>query len=176
LIGDKSNYYKASDDTFLLADCVRNLKGESVLEIAAGPGYVSNILKENFRLVISTDIDYYAIKEGKGKSTLLVCCDSASVITNIMCDLVVINPPYLPSQQIDDVTVDGGKDGIETTLRMLEDAVRLLKTNGVIMFVTSSLANYNGLLLHMRELGFRTNIAGRKKLDFEELFVIEAKR
>ncbi|MGH9909266.1 MAG: HemK2/MTQ2 family protein methyltransferase [Nitrososphaerales archaeon] len=173
---NKNNYYRPSDDTFLLAECVQKFKGESALEIAAGSGYISNVLKENFRLVIATDIDLDATRAARNKANLLVCCDSASAITNTMFDLVVINPPYLPSQQINDITVDGGRDGIEVSLKMLCDAVRLLKNDGVILLVTSSLANYTSLLTHMQKLGFKADIIGRKKLDFEELFVIQARR
>lgn len=172
----KNNYYRPSDDTFLLAECVQKFKGESALEIAVGSGYISNVLKENFRLVIATDIDPDAIRATRNKANLLICCDSASAITNIMFDLVVINPPYLPSQQINDITVDGGRDGIEVSLKMLGDAVRLLKNNGVILLVTSSLANYASLLTHLQKLGFKVDIIGGKKLDFEELFVIQARR
>lgn len=172
----KNNYYRPSDDTFLLAECVQKFEGESALEIAVGSGYISNVLKENFRLVIATDIDLDAIRAARNKANLLICCDSASAITNIVFDLVVINPPYLPSQQINDITVDGGRDGVEVSLKMLGDAVRLLKNGGAILLVTSSLANYTSLLTHMQKLGFKADIIGRKKLDFEELFVIQARR
>ncbi len=169
-----SDYYRPSDDTFLLAEYAQKFSGESVLEMAVGTGYISSLLKERFSSVVATDIDPDAIREAD-ESTLRVCCDSASAIVNIMFDLILANPPYLPSQGIHDLAVDGGKDGIEVTLKMLEDAVRLLKRNGTILFVTSSLANFNTLLEYMHKFGFNTNIIGRKKLDFEELFIIQGK-
>ena len=173
---DKNNdYYRPSDDTFLLAECVKNFSGEGALEIAAGTGYISNLLKEKFSSVVATDIDPDALREA-GKSVLLVCCDSASAIVNVAFDLIVINPPYLPSQGMHDLAVDGGKDGVEVTLKMLDDAIRLLKYNGTILFVTSSLANYNTLFAYLQKLGYKTDIVGRKKFTFEELLVIRGKR
>ena len=142
-----NDYYRPSNDTFLLAECAQNFGGESALEIARGTGYISNLLKEKFRSVVATDIDHDAIRE-VDKSILLVCCDSASAIANIMFDLILINHPYLPSQGIHDLAVDGGKDGIAVTLKMLEDAIRLLRHNGTILLVTSSLANYDAFGIH----------------------------
>lgn len=170
-----NDYYRPSDDTFLLAEYAQNFSGENALEIAAGTGYISNLLKDKFSCVVVTDINPEAIREAD-RSILQVCCDSASAIVNITFDLIVINPPYLPSQGIGDVAVDGGKDGIEVTLEMAEDAIRLLKHDGIILLVTSSLANYDELLTYLRKLGCKTDIVGKKKLDFEELYVIQGKR
>ncbi|MFQ5940173.1 MAG: HemK2/MTQ2 family protein methyltransferase [Nitrososphaerales archaeon] len=173
---NKSNdCYRPSDDTFLLAGYVEIFSGERALEIAAGTGYLSNLLKEKFSSVVATDVNPDAIRE-VDKSIHLVCCDSASAVVNFKFDLIVINPPYLLSQSIEDVAVDGGKDGTEVTLKMLEDAIRLLKCNGTILFVTSSLANYNKLLAYIRKRGYKTDIVATKKFDYEQLFVIEAKR
>jgi release factor glutamine methyltransferase len=170
-----NDYYRPSDDTFLLAECAKNFSGDSALEIAAGTGYISNLLKKKFNSVVATDIDPDALREA-GKSVLSVCCDSASALANVVFDLIVINPPYLPSQGIHDLAVDGGKDGIEVTLNMLDDAIRLLKYNGTILVVTTSLANYNKLFAYMQKLGYKTDIVGRKKFTFEELLVIQGKR
>ncbi|MEM2761051.1 MAG: methyltransferase [Nitrososphaerales archaeon] len=170
-----STYYKPSDDTFLLAEFVENLRGKSALEIAAGSGYISKILKENFISVVATDIDPSALKEARRKADLVVCCDSASAI-NAVFDLIVINPPYLPSDEINDLAVDGGKGGIEVTVKMLDDAIRLLKDSGMILLVTSTLADYGALVSHMNDLGLITDTVEKRKLDFEEILLIKAKR
>lgn len=151
----KNDYYKPSEDTFLLAECLQNLSGENAMEIGTGSGYITNLLKESFKKVVATDIDLGAIKEArkKAKNVLFICCDSSSAITNVAFDLVVVNPPYLPSDTIGDVTVDGGKYGIEVTLQMVKDAKRLLKHEGRILIVTSSLANYDLLVNKLREVG-----------------------
>lgn len=172
---NKGDYYNPSDDSFLLAELVRNYAGENALEIAAGTGYISRQLRKNFHYVVSTDIDADALGEAD-KSSPLVCCDSASAIANMMFDLIVINPPYLPSDKIDDITVDGGKDGIEVTLKMIGDADRLIKKNGTILLITSSLANYKALLRHMNELGYETDVVGKRSFVYEELLAISARR
>jgi len=45
-----------------------------------------------------------------------------------------------------------------------------------MLFVTSSLANYEKLIKKTKELGFNVNIVARKKLFFEELILFEAKK
>jgi len=145
------------------------------MEIGTGSGYISNLLRDRFKQVVATDIDLGAIKETRknAKNVLFVCCDSSSAITNVVFDLVVVNPPYLPSDTISDVTIDGGNYGIEVTLQIVKDVKRLLKHEGRILIVTSSLANYDLLINKLHQFGFKTDVINRKKLSFEEIIVLE---
>jgi methylase of polypeptide subunit release factors len=85
-----------------------------------------------------------------------------------------MNPPYLPSETIKDVAVDGGKNGIEISTKMARDSVRLLHKDGKLMMVVSSLANYGLMLERLHDLGLKTNIIGQRKLGFEEIMVLQA--
>ncbi|MGH9922583.1 MAG: HemK2/MTQ2 family protein methyltransferase [Nitrososphaerales archaeon] len=171
----KNDYYKPSDDTFLLAECLQNASGRSAMEIGVGSGYICELLTKHFRTVVATDIDLNAIEQAKEhvKDVTVVCCDSSSAIANMKFDLIVMNPPYLPSNEIKDMAVDGGEDGIEVSTRMIKDSVRLLHSNGKILMVASSLANYNLLIEILRGLGLETEIINRKKLAFEEIMVLQ---
>lgn len=171
----ESDYYAPSEDTFLLAESVENYRGEAALEIAAGTGYVSNLLKEHFSLVVATDINPAALRKFPN-SVDVVCCDSASAISNVNFDLIVLNPPYLPSDKIEDITVDGGPDGVEVTLRFMRDAIRLLKPMGSILFVSSSLAKHELITDYLRANNFHTEIVRKRRIGFEELLVIRAVR
>jgi release factor glutamine methyltransferase len=146
------------------------------MEIGTGSGYICRLLKTRFKTVVATDINLNAIKQAKDRvdSVTFVCCDSSTAISNIRFDLIVINPPYLPSDEIQDVTVDGGKDGIAVTIRMVRDSIQLLRSSGRILIVTSSLANYKMLIERLQELDLKTNIISKKKLAFEEIMVLQA--
>ena len=146
------------------------------MEIGTGSGYICEMLTKHFRTIIATDIDLNAIRQAKErvKDVTFVCCDSSSAITNMKFDLIVMNPPYLPSNEIKDVTVDGGEDGIEVSTRMIRDSVKLLHSNGKIMMVASSLANYNLLIERLHGLGLETEIVSSKKLAFEEIMILRA--
>ena len=53
--------YTPSDDTFLLADCIRQYYGGRALEIGVGSGLLLNILEKNFAYVAGSDIDLTGI-------------------------------------------------------------------------------------------------------------------
>ncbi len=171
-----SDYYKPSDDTFLLAECLQNASGSSALEIGAGSGYICELLTKRFKTVVATDIDLDSIRHAKEhvKDVTFVCCDSSSAITNMKFDLIVMNPPYLPSEEIKDVAVDGGKDGIEISTKMTTNAARLLHKDGKIMIVVSSLSNYRLLMERLHDLGLKTDIINKRKLGFEEIMILQA--
>ncbi len=83
--------------------------------------------------------------------------------------------PYLPSEQILDQTVDGGKAGIEVPFEIIKSSLHRIKENGRFLFLTTSLANYDKLFKQTKNLGFDINIIARKKLFFEELILVEAR-
>jgi release factor glutamine methyltransferase len=94
--------YTPSDDTFLLADCIRQYYGGRALEIGVGSGLLLNILEKNFAYVAGSDIDLQALQHCKQQKTtsanvLLVCCDAGSAFGIGKFDLIVSNPPYLPN-------------------------------------------------------------------------------
>ena len=84
--------------------------------------------------------------------------------------------PYLPSEQVSDKTIDGGKEGMEVPLRIIKSSKNCLRNGGKILFLTSTLANYQKLIEKTKKLGFNVNIVTRKKLFFEELLLVEARK
>ena len=84
--------------------------------------------------------------------------------------------PYLQSDTISDRRVDGGKEGVEIPLKIIKSAVKCLNGSGKMLFVTSTLANYEKLIEECKKLGLDLKIVARKKLFFEELLLIQAYR
>jgi release factor glutamine methyltransferase len=175
--------YKPDEDTFLLIDSLKEYICKSCLEIGIGKGYVSKELVKNCKFLIGTDISLNAIMVAKGllakeyKKGLieLVCCSLASPIkTNF--DLIVFNPPYLPSNNIEDHSTDGLKGGLEVAKEFLRDAKRLLKKDGKILFVISTLADVEGIIKFAKSLGFSVKVKRKKRIFMEELIVFEAMR
>ena len=170
----KSDTYIPAEDTFFLADHIQNEKGRSALEIGTGSGYLSKILEKNFELVIATDIDNNAITTQDQKIQNGVCCVSADAL-GVQFDLIVCNLPYLPSNDIKDRTVDGGKEGLEIPIQIITSAKYRLKPGGKLLYLTSSLANYTKLMRQTELLGFDVSVLAKKKLFFEELVIVQAK-
>ena len=166
--------YAPAEDTFFLEDNLINEKGKYALDIGTGSGYLTRILSKNFLQVIATDIDFASLKNQNKKIKNRICCDAADAL-NCKFDLIVCNMPYLQSDEISDRRVDGGKEGVPVPLKIIKSAVKHLNDSGKMLFVTSSLANYQKLIDESKKLGLDLKIIARKKLFFEELIIIEAK-
>jgi len=169
-----SEQYSPAEDTFFLADYLQKEKGRSALDIGTGSGFLANVLSSNFSYVVATDIDFDSLKSQKSKFPFSICCNSADALRHEF-DLIVCNMPYLPSEQVSDKTIDGGQEGMEVPLQIIESSKNCLRRGGKILFLTSTLANYQKLIEKTKKLGFNVNIVARKKLFFEELIIIEAK-
>ena len=171
----KTEYYSPAEDTIFFANYIQHEKGNNALDIGTGSGYLAKVLLPNFKLVVATDINYDSIKKAHMITDNCVCCNAADAL-GVDFDLIVCNMPYLPSDEIVDVAVDGLQEGLEVPLQIIKSAKSVLKKNGKIIFLTSSLANYKRLLEETESLGFRVRIIATKKLFFEELVLIEAKK
>jgi len=176
----KSELYLPSEDTFLLDYAVRKYKFNMVLEIGTGSGIVSLGLSKKNNVVVAVDVDINILLRLKEsckytQNMNLICCDSASPFVERVFDMIVFNPPYLPSEEIIDLAVDGGQKGIEITENWFKKASTCLKEGGVILFVTSSFSDNIELFGFIRNLGYEIRILKRINLFFETLFVVEAR-
>jgi release factor glutamine methyltransferase len=171
--------YKPSEDSILLAQCIRTYRGKNALEIGVGSGIILETLESRFERVFGTDIDYDALLFCKGKTrALLVCCDAASpFVQSGRFDLIVSNPPYLPSdEKIFDRAVHGGPTGIEATVRFMASALPLLAEPGKILVILSSLADSAALDDFIARENLRKRVVKEKKLFYETLSALEIER
>lgn len=162
-----------AEDTFFLAEYIKNEKGRMALEIGTGSGYLTRILEEIFDVVVATDVEFASLKGQTHRSQNMVCCDGASAL-GAKFDLVVCNLPYLPSDKIVDKAVDGGPEGLVIPHKIIESASVCVKPGGKMLYLTSSLANHEKLASSTELLGFSVSIRAKKKLFFEELILVEA--
>ena len=169
----KTEYYSPAEDTIFFANYLQNEKGKYALDVGTGSGYLANVLLPNFEVVVATDIDFEAVKKTHHLIENCICCNSADPLT-IKFDLVVCNLPYLPSDKINDPTVDGLDEGLIVPLQIIKSAKNVIKKDGRMLYLTSSLANYKKLLEETESLGFHAKIIAIKKMFFEELILVQA--
>ena len=87
-------------------------------------------------------------------------------------DLIVFNPPYLPSDVYTDTTTDGGNTGLEITDNWIKLSLSLIKKSGKILFLQSNLTPIHEYIASLSKSA-SVNIVAKKKLFFEELYIIE---
>jgi release factor glutamine methyltransferase len=172
--------YEAREDSFLMLEALSDLDLHAlhVLDMGTGSGILAAYCARRGAEVVASDIDIDAIKalelaaKKMGLSIKLVTCDLFSKIHERF-DIVVFNPPYLPSHTMDDRTTNGGKQGIEIISRFLSGLSQHLVENGCGMLVVSSLNDPEHLMAGHPDLSFK--IVREKALFFERLYVLEAR-
>ena len=169
----ESEPYPPSEDTFFLADYIKNEKGESALDIGTGSGYLAALLEESFSFVVGTDLVFNVLKKQKYFTTNTICCNGADAL-NQQFDLVICNMPYLNTDKVSDVRTDGGNDGLEIPIKIIDSAKSRIKPGGKFIYVTSSLSDFKKLISYTELEGFNVNILAKKKLFFEELILVQA--
>lgn len=171
----RASEYAPAEDTFLLDDHVRGRSGRAALDIGSGSGYITRSLEGSFGTVVGTDVSHAVLRGQTYAGPNRVCCDGADALTG-QFDLVVCNLPYLATDRIDDIATDGGPGGTPVPLRIVRSAAPRVAPGGSLLLVTSSLSEYGALIAEAERLGLSARVLDRKRLFFEELVVVEARR
>jgi release factor glutamine methyltransferase len=189
--------YLPSDDSLLLADCLKEYHGKTALDVGFGSGIIAETLCRNFEYVVGCDILFDSLESHKelGFRYLktdnigskycngfdLVCTDVSSAFRDDIFDLVVSNPPYLPDdygyegKRIKDRTIYGGATGIELTLWMVKTCIPSLRSEGSLVTIVSSLSDLSQLHQQTSRLDLNMRKKAEKKMFFETISVIELK-
>jgi release factor glutamine methyltransferase len=171
----RNNYYIPAEDSIFLATYLENQKGRSALDIGTGSGILAKVLSKNFGIVVATDINIFALKKAHEIVDNCICCNAADALQTSF-DLIVCNLPYLPSEELLDITVDGLHDGVEIPSVIIKSASQRITKKGKMILLTSSLAHYDLLIKLCTSLGFNTKVIAKKKLFYEELILVECVR
>jgi release factor glutamine methyltransferase len=174
-----TDVYLPAEDTTTLARVLRSYSGASCLEIGFGSGAILSTLVPRFQLVVGTDVlslqqAVSAARASTGAEVVLA--DRATCFRDGVFDLVVFNPPYLPSESIEDRTVDGGKEGLEVPLAFLDEAFRVLTRGGKVVTILSSEASLDEFGIESETRGLVLEEKSRTALFFENLVVFEVRR
>ncbi len=172
--------YKPSEDSVLLRNVVDSLSASLALEIGCGVGFVLESLAQRCVFVIGVDVDRSSLNQArlrlkeKGLTNFeVLCCSSAEPFKAKAFDLIVFNPPYLPSLTIEDRAVDGGEKGLEVTLNWLKECARVVKVGGKVLIISTSLSPQDELIKGAQALGFKIRRIASKHLFYEDLYAYE---
>jgi release factor glutamine methyltransferase len=170
--------YAPSDDTFLLLEAIATMpvEGIRVLDIGTGSGVLGLFCAARGARVTATDIDDSALRHAQ-KAAQALGLSIHAVVSNIFSnvhgrfDLIIFNPPYLPSSAIEDRTVDGGAHGTVLSKRFLAGLKDHLEWNGIALLLVSSL-NDASFHLPIENPHFNYEAVAKRSLFFEELKVL----
>ena len=171
----EGDFYPPSEDTYLLRDAaVEEARPDDIaLEVGTGSGVIAEALKDKVERVVATDINPSAVRVAHKRGVPAVRTDLVAAL-DAAFDLVVFNPPYLPStdETPDDSmshALGGGETGRETAERFTEDVKRVLAPEGRVLLVASSLSG-------VEEFEGRDDYAvervAAERYFFEEIFVL----
>ena len=172
--------YAPSDDSFLMIEALPplQLRHKRVLDMGTGSGILGLYCALRGADVTASDIDDYAIKE-TGRAAEMLGARLKLLVSDLFSnvpgqfDLILFNPPYLPSRDREDITVDGGPGGTMLTDRFLHDLPTHLDRRGEALLMTSSLNDPSSIRLRHRSLEFSTVV--RRSFFFEELQVLRVR-
>lgn len=173
----RDSRYLPAEDTRLLIKSLRHASGGRCLEIGFGSGAAISTVAKRFELAAGTDIMglSQAVIARSPRVDLLIA-DRATCFRDRSFDLVFFNPPYLPSQAVEDRAVDGGPTGIEVPAAFMEEGARVLRKGGRMLVLLSAEGDLKGFVTRARALGFTSRRVASKKLFYETLVVFSLKR
>ncbi|OFZ53798.1 MAG: protein-(glutamine-N5) methyltransferase, release factor-specific [Bdellovibrionales bacterium RIFOXYB2_FULL_36_6] len=130
-----------------------NEKYHTAVDIGTGSGILAINCSILFKsaLVIATDISYDAlevalinIKKHRIQNVRLLMCNKLQCIKDNSVELVISNPPYIRTYDLDElsyeiksyeprIALDGGQDGMIKIREILTDATRVCSIKGIII-------------------------------------------
>lgn len=173
--------YAPAEDSILLADALDVHGGESVLDVGTGSGIIALSAAGVAGSVLGVDVDpeavFCASKNAERNNVRNVEFLVSDLFENVegKFDLIVFNPPYLPSGQIEDKAVDGGRKGRMLIQKFIDNAGDYLNPVGRILLLISSLNEPEKVVEHFKKKRFKVRQVADKKISFEKLVVLSAK-
>ncbi|MDR2623425.1 MAG: methyltransferase [Methanobrevibacter sp.] len=177
--------YEPSDDSYLLTENLMIQKGDEVLEIGTGSGIVAIKASSLAKSVIATDINYDALKLAeknirinKIENIKLSFGNLFEPVQNKKFDLILFNPPYLPTDKNDiledslNYAFDGGIDGMKIIDPFLNQVKSHLKFGGKVQMIQSSLSNIQETINKLEKEGFEVEVTAKERFFFEEIVLI----
>ncbi len=165
--------YPPSEDSYFLLECL-DVGKEKVLEIGTGTGIIALHAAKKGADVTAVDKNRKVVENALKNAEvngIRMAVKQSDLFSNVEghFDVIVFNPPYLPSENMEEAW-EGGREGIEIAERFLEEAPKYLNPDGKIYILLSTLGNIDKLIGEFSP-PFAFEEIGRLSLFFEKLIV-----
>jgi len=172
--------YRPAEDSELLLRHARPRFRGSVLDMGTGSGFLAVEAASDPRVdrVVAVDIDPNALDSARSRAGAaevaveieFVLGDLFEGLEGERFDLIMFNPPYLPSEGgADEPSWAGGASGNEVMLRFLDEAGEHLNPDGDVLMIYSS---ESGFALADVDEKYSATILEELPLFFERLYCV----
>jgi release factor glutamine methyltransferase len=176
-----TDVYEPAEDSELLAEVLeQNISPRmSVLDMGSGCGLLGIIAAAAGCDVCAVDINPKAVEIAKCNA-LLNNVEMKCIVSDLFekvpdkFDIIVFNPPYLPDK--DDVLGSEMWSNNGTIGRFIRQAKEHLNPGGMILLLTSSLTPTSAVVEEFGKIGLDATIMARRKVPWETLSVVCARR
>ena len=183
--------YAPAEDSWLLARAIEKnalvVREKKCLDMGCGNGIqTAALLLHGAAHVTSVDVNEDALTQTRKivekyfpenkKNVHYVSSFLFNSLNQKKFDFIVFNPPYVPSETIKWVEVDGGKKGREIIDVFLDTLSDHLARGGVCFLLQTSLNSTYLTRKKCAEKGMKCRVVAREKLAFEELLVLKIMR
>jgi release factor glutamine methyltransferase len=172
--------YEPQEDTWLLTRAMRReeiTRGTDVLDLGTGSGALALEAARLGARVTAVDISWRAVLAARvnallsGRSIRVRRGDLTDAVRGRRFDLVVSNPPYVPSPDAGTPrgaarSWDAGWDGRLLLDRICDAAPALLRPHGALLVVHSALSGVEDTLARLSAAGLDASVTDRAPVPF----------
>lgn len=183
--GIETEVYDPAEDSMLLAQtAIEEVEAhEVVLDVGTGSGFVADEIRQaTGAAVVASDVNPHACERAANRGLPTVRADLVSPFRTAVFDAVTFNPPYLPADDAAgrndwvDVALTGGESGRAVIEPFLETVGRVLRPDGVVFLLVSTLTDIDAVVERAGEAGFSAVALAESSFPYETLVVLKLVR
>lgn len=178
----RGDVYDPAEDSALLAEAAvdRVRPDDRVLDVGTGSGYVADRIAEAVGAdVIGSDVNSRACRRARERGVETVRADLVAPFQDDAFDVVVFNPPYLPTppdREWDDPlerALSGGPSGRAVIEPFLATVGRVLGPDGTVLLTLSNVTGVEAVAAYADRHGLTARkTAAEDSFPFETLSVL----
>lgn len=175
--------YEPQEDSYMFLKILKNYckPGLKVLDMGCGSGILGISAALQGCNVTSADLNPLALKltrKNAEKNNVKIKTVYTDLFQNVNeeYDLIIFNPPYLPSGEVDNIQWTGGLKGNETTIKFIKQAKNHLTPKGTILLMISSRSKPEEVFQELRKQKLQWKEINSEKYFFEKITLLEIKK